>query len=648
MEAHRLQLLGREVRAEGAVRLLSGGCMVEANSLRLAPGGALSARQARLMAGRALLMAHRLELRNGALTAEWVDGALCVCPGSPPLLSLSARRGWIAPGGRRLHLQWLALRVNSRALIKLPYWFLPLAPGVSGLLPPQIGWSARDGVRWQQGVYWAVSPRVDLQLAAGWIHRRGPQGQLTWRYFTEDHGDGELRLRGLADQGWWRGAISGALMVKAQGWSAGATPDLVSDGLQPIQLEQDHDRALATYLRSRLWARAGNETLALTVTGDMFNELQAPVRREPTLHGRLGAALGVMPVHLTGPLSLLGSLDVSHWTAGGALSTSLRGTQGDDHRMAVSQLRFNPAVALAQQLGPIWLSGRAAYFYGGTWAPQVRASGLSLSSVHGGALAMEATLPLERNLHGQRRRFLHRLEPLAAWSWSGSDTPHRLMPDGTVLWTGQRVMAGIRTHLMSRADRGPVRRWVQAQALLELPLAWPVADHSDLKPVLSGALMIGSPRWLLVESELRYLPTESRVAEVSFRGCARWGALRPCAGYQRARLDYLAEGLAGAQGPGWLMPEEMSILPLQLQLDQITAGLSWRWAPLSGDLQAAVDPAFARLTQISYAVSWTIGCGCYQLELRGRSWAGAENHNVMVGLRLLPGAAIGCEKANNL
>ncbi len=643
IDARRLRLQQHKVQADGSVRLQLGRCMLEANSLRLTLGEAVDARQARLAVGRIRLTAYRLRIRQRALDADWVAGSLWACEGSTPLLSLSARRGWVSPGGRRLHLKWPALRVNTRTLIKLPYWFLPLRPGVSGLLPPQIGWSGRDGVRWEQGGYWALSQRLDLRITVGWIHGRGPRGQLTWRYFTEEHGDGELSVRGLEDQGWWRGSIRGRLMFKGQGWSAGVIPDLVSDGAQPIQLDHEADRIFSPYLRSRIWNRIGGETLVGAVSGDLFTQIQAPARREQALHEHFDATLGLMPIQLAGPLLLLGTLDVSSWSGGGAYFTSLRESQGEDYPMAVSQLRFRPVVALAQRLGPLRVSGKAAYYYAGVWAPQVRASGWSLTSIQGGTLALEGSVPLERIFVHKQQRILHRLEPLAAWRWSGSDAPDHLMPDGTALWTGHRFMAGLRTRVMSRMSKGPVRRWGEAQVLVELPLAWPNVDYEVLKPVFGGTLSIGPLRRMQLVADLRYLPTEARVAKVGIRGCAQWGGLRPCAGYLHARLDHLAEGLTDDGDRAWMAPDAMGSLPLDLQLDQITGGLSWRWSPLSIMLQAAVDPAAARLTQISYSIEWTFGCGCYQLELRGRSWAGSGNHHLMLGLRLLPGAVIACE-----
>ena len=645
VEAVRAEFSRGEVEAEGHVRLRWPGCLVQANRLRLGPGG-FSGEQVVLQGdGGMRLSAHRLHVSARGLVADFVHGWPCACESGAPLVTFGARSARVAPGGRRLHLRWPSLWVGSRRVLTLPYAVLPLERGVSGLLLPEIGYSGRDGVRLIQGLYLAPSRSMDLLAAGGWVQQRGAQARLRLRYWWNGRGDGELSLVGLQDGDLLRGAVRGHAAVGGRRWAVGLAPDLVSDLSYPAHMARDPGRVFAPYLRSRLWSWTVLGPLYLATQTDLIQDLAAPMATETSARGRVGASVGLLPLALAGPLSVDLAAGLSHWEpwtgmifADPEACTSCTGP-GDQRATSATSVTFSAGLNAAGSVGPLHLFSRGAY----------RLLALFLAGaesypgdevIHQGTIAAEASLPLARVYQGARGRSRHLLEPFVGATWSGGTVGLLQNPDGSSARQGGFGALGMRTGLMTRARGGPVRTPLWA----EVNLLWPLAglDRATRdQPLLGGLVRVNPPVPVSGHLRLNWGLQDNRLAELQGQVCLRTNiGLRPCAGYTRLRLEQLY-GLTGARSGAWLLEAHRG-LPLQLSADQVNATVRGRWGALELGVMLAADPLMGRLTHGSAWMDLTLGCGCYRLGLQGQGRMGQDWPDLMLRLELAGAGTRSC------
>jgi hypothetical protein len=539
----------------------------------------------------------------------------------------------VDPGWRRLQLSRPVLRLGGRGVLALPWLALPLAPGVSGLLLPEIGYSDRDGLRLLQGGYLAPGRQADLLLHAGWIQKRGAAGRARLRFNADGRAEGELRLAGQGpDEDRFRGAARGRASVHGRGWAAGAAPDLVTDRAYPADLEQPPQRVFAPHLRSRLWGWVGRGALLGLAQGDLLQELHEPLRREP-LHGRVEAWLGSLPLRLLGPLSLELYGGVQH--AGPALPPG-GGAVGSGYLTALSLV---PALNLALPAGPLRLSARAAYQLRALWGGGGDADGGGWQPAHAALLVARVSAPLSRvygAAGGGRRhdRTAHRLEPFVGLRWAPGWPPGQPLPGGARLASGVCVVAGLQTALLRRRGaRAPVRRPLRGELRLEWPLSGdpdhPPPGGRDPGPTLGWDLALAWPRPLRARLRGRWALRQNTLEELDGRACLRpGGPLRACAGYLRLRTRDPAR-LMGPWEPAWLLG--LQPLDQPVELDQLYGELHLRRGPFALGARLAGDPVVARVTHGTYWVEWLLGC-CYRLGLVGHSRLGQPWPDV--GLRL--------------
>jgi hypothetical protein len=641
LEAIRLEATpAGEALAEGQVRLRLGGCELSATRLQLAPLRGLRAEQVCLSAGTTRLEAHRLKIGpRGELEAEHVEAVPCGCPGARrPLLSFRARRARLAAGGHRLFLHSPVVRLLGLPVAALPFPLpVPLRPGTSGLLFPRLGYSGRDGVRVEQGVYIAPGERLDLLLSGGWIQERGAVARARLRAAAagkQARVEVELHLTGLHEEGRlepWRGAVKGTVVAAGHGWALGLRPDLVSDHELLADLEQAPERVFARYLRSRAWAWGALAGLWAATRADLFQDRLLPLLRRS---GLVQARVGLAPLRFAGPLLL--DLDAGLSLVYPAVSA------GSEGGSTTTLLDLGPALWAGHRLGPVWLSAGGRFRLLSSWGGASTGGGGRQQRLGLGRL--EASIPLDRVYLRSMGDLIHRIEPLAALSAGGIH--ERPIPE----WGGQQpregvwALSGLRSFLWQRHPGGGTSRLAEATLQLEAPLTGG-GDHHWL---LAGEILLAPiPRHLKGRVSAAWSPDAGRLTELQARACGRAGSrdsvsVEACGGYHRQRAASQGQ-LFGLAGTSWLRdnPTDLKLGP-GAEADQLTGSLQVRFgghaagARLAGDLQRG---------ELSYGSLWfdlSPWCGCLRTGLTGAWRAGQRWPDLLLRLALVGGSWPGC------
>jgi hypothetical protein len=597
----------------GRVRLRLGSCLLRANALRLdLTRRVLTGQQVELCAADAeagpRFWAHRLQLsRSREMRAELVRGVLCACETSAPAptLNFTARRAEVESGGRRLHLYWPVLKLGRVPVAALPYIALPLAPGVSGLLPPEVGYSGRDGLRLAQGVYLAPFHRLDLLFAGGWIQERGAQGRARIRFYRRWM-ELEIQARGIRDGTWNRGQVRGRAAARGTHWALGVTPDLVSDSELPSVLGGTAERVFTPHLRSRAWIRGAWRSLYFVGLGDLHQEILPTRVSRRGLSTATGISLGVAPTRLAGPLSLMLEGGIDHFAVGGE-----------------TWIRLDPALAAGVAVGPIRLSTQGRY----------RIRGVSEQTgarvIQAGLLSLKASLPLARDFGG----WIHLLEPTAGVEWSVLDVDLE-MPDGVILGPGGlETEVGLRTELWTRQGlhRRVLGLWVGALSpALGRDSAMLVGGNADLA---AGRILRGRVAAL-------WAPREGRLATLRGRLCAGALGLRACGGYTRLRVQRAGE-LSSELFGSWLL-DAGTLLPLVLAPDQLNGSVELTLGAVRAAGGVAWDPVRGQHSFSTFGVNARLGCGCYSVGVVGNARRGQRWPDVALTLELARAAELRC------
>lgn len=574
--------------------------------------------------GRTLLRAESLRWAKGRLSGRGVRTALCACDGEPSL-SLSARQAWVAEEGLRLHLTWPVLRLGPVPILAAPYVALPLSPGVSGLLPPELSYSPRDGLRLAQGVYLATS-HADAAVHAGWVQQRGVAGSSVLRY-AFDQGDGELELRGLRDGQRWRGSIMGRLLWRGEQGALGARLALVGDPLFLRDLHRDPRWFFAPFVRSRIWGSAGLGPLLLTGHFDVYQPTGAPLPTSTSASERWrgAAAIDLLP-QPWGPLVLLGSAGAEVLDP---LASSLLGV--DPGGGAALAFWLAPRLSLARRLGPLSLVLGLAYHLRALGlglveqAPDVGARWLGEQAL---LASLEAGLPLFRRFG----RWEHRLAPYVATTVFAGEAWRAAAFDQQPLASLSLIEAGLRSTLATRGLAARSRGELALRALYE---------PTDRRPLLGADFRLALG--LQLELSLRVLADllDRRLAWLETRACGGSGRLRLCAGYRRQQAERLWPLFVDAALV--ILGAPPMATPLgSARVDQVEASAQLRVGPIVFEAGGYLDPQRKELTHARYGVRWSSRCRCLELGLWGRSFVGQAAPDVAVLLSLRPSALGAC------
>lgn len=607
VEARRVQLQGATLRAEGDVRLGMGSCRLRANELALEAKGGLSAEQPCLRAvstPEMALSAHRLHRDSqGGLEVTHARAGVCACGG---LVSLSAPAGWVRAHGARLHLSWPRLQIGSVPVAILPYLAVPLRPGVSGLLAPEVGYSGRDGLRLSQGLYGVLGRRADAAVWVGWVQKRGVSGRLRTRYFADDLGSGEVDLGGLRDGSRWRGWVRGGLGLRGRGWALRVDPYLVSDPQVPADLALDQREVFARYQRSRLWAQGRAGQLRLVAWGDLYQELGSPLQSQDSDLGRVGLRVDLRPVPLLGPWSV----DLMA-TVGQSLGTPP--ASGGTGASLLSAAELAPRLSMDSRLGPLATSVTGSYRAQLRWGAAQGTSSESLEVDQAVVANAEVGLPLARTFGRAAATLKHLVEPVVAWqsAWgAGSAAPWtQARFERLPLPRGHFAGVGLRSAVMAQGRDGPWRQIVAADVRF-----WAAQSESR-----ATAWLRASPlSWLAGRLRLGVRVDDPLVEQLDARACLRrWGG-RFCAGYLRHRgaggASTVIYAPAGFGSAGALLDP----LVTAARLDELRFDAGWDMRRLRIGGQVAVDPAQGRVTQGGAWIRTPQLCGCLGLSLAVR------------------------------
>ena len=239
----------------------------------------------------------RIRVRHGVFSA-------CSCePGERRAWSVAARSLSAIPGGT-LVARSLTFRVKDVPVLYVPVFLFPTSDRQTGLLLPTIGGDTRDGVRVVQPFYWAINQWSDLTVA--WDHRsrRGPGGQLEYRYMASRYTRGSLSAEGFDDRadglhrvlGHWRHAT-----VRPEGWNLHADMIRVNRRDYLRQVGESAEVRTTESLESNLFATRSTSGAVTAVlfrhTEDLVGAAAAPTQHLPSLRaGVLDRRLGPLPV----------------------------------------------------------------------------------------------------------------------------------------------------------------------------------------------------------------------------------------------------------------------------------------------------------------------------------------------------------------
>lgn len=143
----------------------------------------------RLTAADAALSAGRVDARD-------VEATGCAC--ADPPWRVTASSASIAQGGGAW-LTWPVLRLGTLPVMTAPAWYVPLARRRSGLLAPDLGFDAEDGLYGSLPVFLTLGQSADLTLAPGW--RDGLYGRARLRWAASDDEGGDLQVASLGTTG---------------------------------------------------------------------------------------------------------------------------------------------------------------------------------------------------------------------------------------------------------------------------------------------------------------------------------------------------------------------------------------------------------------------------------------------------------------
>ena len=276
-----------------------------------------------------------------------------------------------------------------------------------------------------------------------------------------------------------------------------------------------------------------------------------------------------------------------------------------------TRVQIEPALALAQRLGPAQLSALGRYHLDLT---RDAAGGEVLQAV---VTQVQTSVPLARRFGAT----LHVVEPLVGLCWSAWNSAATTV-DGAQVVDGGLVSLGARSELLG------ARSTLVLQTTVDLPL--------DGRAALVGGLL--RLRGQLARGDVRvaWEPAGGRVTQLTTRAClGPWCGLRACGTYDRLRLMQVDDLIDLTHGAGsWI--QGMGVVPLPLRSDQVSAGLDGGWGPLAAMGQVAWDPVRGQLAYGSLAVSLAPGCGCYRIGVTGAMRAGQRWPDLALSLAITP------------
>lgn len=127
------------------------------------------------------------------------DARITACSGDTPAWSVGAEQGYVTLDGYAM--LWDAdFKIRNQTVIYTPYLQLPvMRQRQSGLLFPEVGSSSRNGLFYNQPIYWALDDENDITFYENYMTKRGFMQGVEWRNTPDSRSKGLWRFDYLHD-----------------------------------------------------------------------------------------------------------------------------------------------------------------------------------------------------------------------------------------------------------------------------------------------------------------------------------------------------------------------------------------------------------------------------------------------------------------
>ena len=142
---------------------------------------------------------QRIE-KTGKDTYLAEKGSITTCSGDRPDWVITGRKVkvTIEGYGSATHA---VFRARDLPILYTPYILFPAKTRrQTGLLLPEVGHSTRKGASWEQPFFWAIDESSDASIYAHYMHKRGTNVGLEYRYALADDAYGTIMANGLEDR----------------------------------------------------------------------------------------------------------------------------------------------------------------------------------------------------------------------------------------------------------------------------------------------------------------------------------------------------------------------------------------------------------------------------------------------------------------
>ena len=128
------------------------------------------------------------------------DCKITTCDGQRPAWSLTAAEVKVTVEGYGT-AKHAAFRIKDVPVLYFPYFIFPAkTKRQSGLLPPRMGYSDRNGLDVELPFFWAISAQTDATFYERYMTKRGYMQGLEFRYITSDGSKGAFMFDILSDR----------------------------------------------------------------------------------------------------------------------------------------------------------------------------------------------------------------------------------------------------------------------------------------------------------------------------------------------------------------------------------------------------------------------------------------------------------------
>jgi LPS-assembly protein len=125
---------------------------------------------------------------------------LTTCDGTKPAWSITGSEVRVTVEGYGT-VKHAAFRVRGAPLLYVPYMIFPAkTKRQSGLLPPRVGYSTRNGADTELPFFWAISDQTDATFYQRFIARHGYMQGLEFRYLLDEDSEGAFLFDIMSDK----------------------------------------------------------------------------------------------------------------------------------------------------------------------------------------------------------------------------------------------------------------------------------------------------------------------------------------------------------------------------------------------------------------------------------------------------------------